>query len=268
MQKLAAFDLEIARTMEEGDFDWKAKRPLGITCAQIIASGPDMPGDQWDVRWYGEPKLTADECKSIVQEMQWMTKEGYLIVTVNGIGFDFDILAEESGMWAECADLALHHHCDLMMMSVCELGWRTGLDAFAKGAGVESKLKSVTLADGRILEGMDGGKAPELWAAGECEAVLAYLAQDVRSTLETAETAVLRKRLEWRSSKGKLWRVGLTDGRLPTVMECLGWPRPNVSWMDDPPEPFEICEWALEAENAAAFEEYVRSMAKEDGRNG
>jgi hypothetical protein len=32
--KYLAFDLEIAREILEGETDWKAHRPLGITCAE------------------------------------------------------------------------------------------------------------------------------------------------------------------------------------------------------------------------------------------
>jgi hypothetical protein len=149
-------------------------------------------------------------------------------------------------MWKECADLALNSHCDLMLMSVCALGWRTGLDAFAKGAGVESKLKAVTLKDGSTLHDMSGARAPELWQAGEYDAVLAYLRQDAIATLQVAETAITRRKLRWLSSKGKEWGISLLGGTLPTCAEMLTWPRRDTSWMKDPPNPFKIAEWALE----------------------
>jgi hypothetical protein len=45
----------------------------------------------------------------------------YTIVTWNGTGFDFDILAEESGMLAECKGLAVNH-VDMMFHVLCRLG--------------------------------------------------------------------------------------------------------------------------------------------------
>jgi hypothetical protein len=133
-----------------------------------------------------------------------------------------------------CADIALNHHCDLMFMSVCELGWPVGLQALAEGAGVKPKLKTVTLKDGTALQGMDGAKAPELWQAGEFDAVLAYLRQDVQATLETAQSALKVGYLGWYSSTGRWWQVRLPSGKLPTVADCLKWGRPDTSWMDNP----------------------------------
>lgn len=259
--KLAAFDLEIAKILPEGDFDWQAQRPLGISCACLLGSDnslvtfpskkiDDYTGvfdevvafDDWSTIRLDEPSL-----RELVSILRSYTDQGFIIVTVNGLGFDFQILAEESGMWRECADLALNHHCDLMLASVCAKGWRTGLDSFAKGAGIKSKLKEVILNDGTVLQGMDGAKAPELWAAGEYDAVLAYLKQDVVVTLEAARTAVERGELRWLSSTSRLWGVALPGRVLPTCAEMLKWPRPDTSWMTDPPDPMEIGAWALKA---------------------
>ncbi|MCB0184331.1 MAG: hypothetical protein KDE31_08705, partial [Caldilineaceae bacterium] len=246
-----------AKVLPEGETDWQAHRPLGISCAAVCTRDSAVTGLSFPdaVLWFGhklesgyQPAMSKAECAELVKQLRHLTEaHGFTIATVNGVGFDFQILAEESGMWRECADLALNHHCDLMLMSVCGKGWRTGLDAFAVGAGVESKLKEVALNDGSILQGMDGAKAPELWAKGEYEAVLACLKQDVIATLQAAETAVSRRRLAWTSSTGRDWWVRLNlDGTLPTVAEMLTWPRRDVSWLDDPPNPLEICGWALE----------------------
>lgn len=240
--KLAAFDLEIAKVVEEGD--WLEQRPLGITCAAVELSegAPHISRE-----WWAEERLDKSSCCDIVSHLMWLAEQGYTIITVNGVGFDFDILAEESDMWEECADLALNYHCDMMMMSVCRLGWRVGLDALARGAATQSKLKEVTLRDGSTLNGMDGSMAPELWQRGEYDAVRAYLRQDVAATLKVAERALEVGRLRWQSLKGRWWGVSLRDGRLPIVAEMLQWPRPDTSWMTDPPSPKGIAWWALEA---------------------
>lgn len=265
--KFAAFDIEIAKILPEGEIDWQAERPLGISCAAITLS-PEMLhfGDYDGVAcWYGltngfpydgsggdyrtriHGRMDRRECAGLVRNMLSLAQvDGYTFVTVNGLGFDFQILAEESGMWRECADLALNYHCDLMMMTVCAKGWRTGLDSLAKGAEIESKLKSVALKDGSVLHGMNGAMAPQMWADGEYDAVLAYLRQDVVATMGVAQTAVARQALRWVSSKGREWRIGIPDGRLPTCAEMLQWQRPDTSWMTDPPNPAEIAGWALD----------------------
>lgn len=261
--KLAAFDLEIAKEVDGPD--WQAQRPLGISCAAVAfpIGNPGGPGRMiWnDLMWFAgddwtnQPAtgpMTRNQCRQIVRDLQNMVADGSILVTVNGLGFDFAILAEESGMAAACADLALNHHCDLMLMSVCRLGWPVGLDALADGMGVQGKLHNVTLRDGTVLDDMSGAKAPQLWAAGEFEAVLAYLKDDVRSTMEIAVAAVGLGRLRWQSRKGRWWEVQLPAAqgggyRLPTVAEMLQWLRPDTSWMSDPMDPDELGAWAVAA---------------------
>ncbi len=243
--KLAAFDIEIFKEIPEGESDWKKHRPLGISCLAIMASDKrERP-----ILSYADAKtprpLAAYELKVAVKEMQRLANDGYVFVTVNGLGFDFDVLGEESGMVAECADLALNHHVDLMVMSVAKLGWPVGLRALAMGAGVESKLKEVTLKDGSTYDDMHGAKAPELWQAGEYEAVLAYLKQDVKATLETAEAALRLGYLGWFSTAGKWWKVDLPGGKLPIVADCLQWKRPDTSWMSNPLTRESLLAWTL-----------------------
>jgi hypothetical protein len=265
--KLAAFDLEIAKEVE-GE-DWQLQRPLGISCA-AAAWHPRESSKIWNsLMWFAgddftnQPwsgAMTGNQCRKIVKDLQDMVADGATIVTVNGLGFDFAILAEESGMVEECADLALNHHCDLMLMSVCYHGWPVGLDALAAGAGVEGKLHQVALNDGTLLDGMGGAMAPRMWAQGEYEAVLAYLKDDVRATLETAVVAVKRSELRWKSKKGRGWGVDLlysgdtAEGhpicRLPTVSEMLAWERPDTSWMDNPMNPDELAAWAKQPAHA------------------
>ena len=126
--KLAAFDLEIAKEVE-GE-DWQLQRPLGISCAMALTNAPiasDPGGDPWLLTWKGEPQLTTYGARQIVEQLYWLVTNGFTIVTVNGLGFDFAILAEESGMVDECADIALNHHCELRWKSKKGRGWAVGL---------------------------------------------------------------------------------------------------------------------------------------------
>lgn len=43
MNKYLAFDIEIAKVMTSGETDWKAQRPLGISCAATFDSADDKP---------------------------------------------------------------------------------------------------------------------------------------------------------------------------------------------------------------------------------
>ena len=82
--------------------------------------------------------------------------QGFTIVTWNGLGFDFDVLAEESGLPRECAETGLDH-VDMMFHVLCKLGHPLGLDAAARGdeGGGQSR------GDGRRGSGEDvaGGAA-------------------------------------------------------------------------------------------------------------
>lgn len=237
-RKLAAFDIEIAREIPEGAKDWKPYRPLGISCAAIQLSHDDPRGRT--LFHQGRPQMAQDDCVLLVAELMSLVKDGYTLVTFNGLNFDFDILAEESGLVEECAMLA-RSHVDLMFIVVATRGHYLGLDTACKGMGVEGKLKEVQLASGEMLSGMDGARAPELWAAGEYDAVLDYLADDVRSTLELAEAIAEQRAICWtaRSGRPNIVRVP----KLYTVEECLALPEPDTSWMSDPPRREDFLAW-------------------------
>ena len=176
-RKYLAFDIETAKTTDDG-IDWRSCRPLGISCAATL------PADSKElVLWHGgkDRKCPADrmsqqEAGKLVDYLATQVGNGYTIVTWNGLGYDFDILAEESGMFEDCPKLATNH-VDMMFHVLCELGYAVGLDAAAKGMGLAGKT-----------EGMNGAIAPVLWAEGRREEVLGYVAQDVRTTLELATT--------------------------------------------------------------------------------
>jgi len=262
MHKIASFDIEIAKEVEGGD--WQAQRPLGISCAAVMLPIDTWKGPDKDIQYFYEidilqrpvmqPKMSQNSAAGLVRHLAGLAAGGYTLITVNGLGFDFQVLAEESGMWKECATLALYHHCDLMLLPVAHqrMGWRVGLQTFAEGANVEGKKHEVTLKSGETLHDMNGAMAPRLWAQGEHNAVLDYLGDDVRATLETAVVALDLGRLGWESRKGKWYEIALPRGEngrpyLPTVSEVLRWsPRPDVSWMENPSTPESLAGWALE----------------------
>ena len=102
--------------------------------------------------------MNQEQAGELVQYLATQVENGYTIATWNGLSFDFDILAEESGMLAECRNLAVDH-VDMMFHVLCRLGFGVGLDAAAKGMGIAGKP-----------EGMSGAMAP-VWAAGNRETV-------------------------------------------------------------------------------------------------
>jgi hypothetical protein len=227
-----AFDIETAKDVPGDDFNWRAHRPLGISCAATLQSGAAQP-----LLWYGktqdgspEKRMSREDGQKLVQYLSDMAAAGFKILTWNGLAFDFDILAEESGNAASCGECALGH-VDMMFHIVCSLGYPIGLDRAAHGMGLSGKP-----------EGMSGAKAPKLWAEGRFKEVLGYVAQDVRTTLEIAQACEQRRRLEWITRKGTKSSMPLPSGWL-TVREALRLPVPDTSWMSTPMPRSDFTAW-------------------------
>ena len=222
-RKYLAFDIETAKLSPEDGSDWRSSRPLGISCAATLL------GDSNElVLWHGGndrahpgDQMSKQEAAGLVEYLATQVEHGYTIVTWNGLGFDFDVLAEESQMLAECRKLAANH-VDMMFHVFCQLGHGVALDAAARGMGLKGKL-----------EGMKGADAPVLWAQGKREEVLRYVTQDVRASLELAVACESHGELRWVARSGKRRSLMLSEGWL-TVSEALELPLPDTSWMDEP----------------------------------
>jgi hypothetical protein len=157
-------------------------------------------------------------------------ERGYTVATWNGVGFDFDILAEESGMLTQCRRLALDH-VDPMFHILCELGFGVSLQAAARGMKLAGKP-----------EGMNGAMAPVLWAEGRREVVLDYVAQDARTTAKLARECEARGTFRWITRRRVLRTMELPKGWL-TVEEAERLPEPDTSWMAEPWARAEFTAW-------------------------
>ncbi len=235
--KFASFDIEIAKVIADDTPDWRSATPLGITCAAVALSGTEDP-----TFWFGKPQMSREECRTLVTDLQQLVRDGYSLLTWNGSSFDFAVLAEESGMFRECAELNAKH-IDMMMIVTFTKGYFLGLQKALVGAGLSGKLKHVTLKDGTPLTDMNGALAPKMWAQGEYDAVLAYLRDDVVQPLRLAEIIERTKKIQWLSNAGKPQSV--TVPRLLTVEECFRIPEPDTSWMATPPKRRQFVEWTL-----------------------
>lgn len=234
--KWLAFDIEVAAIIPENSQDWKQYRPLGITCAacawQENGEIKIEPVHGWDMIPKiptPAPRMNKWDCMTLVDKLEDAVKDGYTILGWNSLSFDFDILAEESGMHAQCAELA-RNHVDMMFQVFCLKGFPLGLDAVSKGLGLSGKV-----------EGMSGALAPQLWADGKHEQVLAYVSQDVRTTLEVALAVEQRHGFGWIAKSGR--RNSLDIERWLTVTEALQIPEPDTSWMSKPLPRSHFTEW-------------------------
>ena len=200
--------------------NWKAQRPLGISCAATLAAGSSEP-----VLWHGVAKgnrpasrMCRKEVVKLVEYLANQVRQGYAVVTWNGVDFDFDILAEESGMLGECQRLA-RDHVDMMFHVVCQLGFGVSLDSAARGMGLSGKHS-----------GLSGAVIPQLWAEGRRQEVLEYVSQDVRMTLELAETCETCRHLRWVTRGGSRREMPLPVG-WRSVNSASKLPDPRCTWM-------------------------------------
>jgi len=230
-RKYAGFDIETAKLFPNDD-DWRTHRPLGIICAAIAKSD-----DGASIRWYskdadGNPRsqMTRDDIRDMVALLFNLVNEGYTIVTWNGLSFDFDVLAEESGMLEECRQLAVNH-VDMMFHLLCVKGFRLALNTAAKGMGLPGKIS-----------GMTGRNAQQLWQQGEYDRVLEYTVQDAKTTVDIALQSEGRHALFWTSRRGNPQWLDLPNGWL-TVGDAMQLPEPDTSWMTNPLQRQDFTAW-------------------------
>ena len=230
-RRYLAFDIETAKDVPGEDFNWRPHRPLGVSCAATLACGSSEV-----MLWHGKKsdgtpaaQMSRDDVLGLVQYLCKMAKDGFTILTWNGLGFDFDILAEEAASPAHCKECALGH-VDMMFHIVCSLGYPVALDKGAQGMGFPGKPA-----------GMTGLQAPKLWAQGRHQEVLDYVSQDVRMAMQIAEAAEKRRKFEWITRKGTKSNMPLAKGWL-TVSEALH-VYFDTSWMSNPLKRRDFMSW-------------------------
>lgn len=237
--KFCSFDIETATLTPDGD-DPHKYRPLGIACAATQLVDTDLgqlgihrpiPWASWsdgapdpDVEMYGL-RMTPGQLGGLVDYLVGVAHNGFMPLTWNGLGFDFDILAEEvfdKQIGREVARLAMSQY-DIAFQMLCDKGYMIGMQAAAKGMGLAGKS-----------EGMHGDLAPVLWAKSRADQdhVLDYVERDVQTTSELAIAISERHQLSWISKTGRphTWQVG----RLLNVIDSLARPLPDTSWMTSP----------------------------------
>jgi hypothetical protein len=226
-----AFDIEIAKAFPSGQSDWKAYRPLGITCAATFY------GEGEPRRWHGQnsagqiaPQMSRREAVELVEYLQSRVASGLTLLTWNGLGFDLDVLAEESGLHTSCSAPALDH-VDMMFHIFCRLGYPLGLNKAARGMQVPGKPT-----------GMSGALAPRYWAEGKWALVLDYVAQDARTTLALARAVEEQGELRWTSERGVRQTISFPEGWL-TVRQALVLSEPDTSWMSRPIPRSRFLQW-------------------------
>ena len=222
-RKYAAFDIETAADMPQSPGSWTSHRPLGITCAALF-----LDDAKEAIVWHGKkadrtpaPRMSQPEARQLVAQLEKVVADGYTLLTWNGLGFDFDILAEESDAANECRRLAIDH-VDMMFHVFCDRGFPVALNKAAEAMQIQGKP-----------EGMSGCLAPRLWANGAYDKVLDYVAEDVRIARDIARVCEAKRKFQWITSRGTPSYMPLPNGWL-TVREAMQIPEPDTSWMTRP----------------------------------
>ena len=236
--KFVAFDLEITKEIPEGTEDWRDLRPLGISCAATLTRDGSLN------LWHGKretgqmypARMSPKDVRILIGYLWHCHTHDYKIVTWNGLGFDFDVLAEEAqheGSWDACVEMALNH-VDVAFDFLCDKGYMIGLNAAAKGLGIEGKT-----------EGMHGGLAPIMWAKSlqDQEKVLEYVGQDVQVTADVYREVLVKKRIPWISKSGRQNYWIMRRNEPATVIEAMSRQEPDTSWMTNPRTRESIYAW-------------------------
>ena len=231
--KFCSYDIEIYNEL----YDESGKE---LPLKDIIPSIAAYCLDDLQVKYfYDDPYMSKETAKKLVFEMMDHYKNGILPLTWNGTAFDFPLLGLYSGEIEACAELALSG-VDMMLIVTFHKGYYLGLDTALKGMCIETKIHTVTMSDGSVLDSMSGQKAPMLWRNHEYEAVKTYLAGDVIQPLKLAQAIQNRGRYFWFSKTGK--PQSLYTHLIP-VKECFKLPLPNISWMANPPQRSDFIDW-------------------------
>ncbi|MFV1966072.1 MAG: ribonuclease H-like domain-containing protein [Pirellulaceae bacterium] len=231
-RKYLAFDIETAKDIPGVDFNWKPHRPLGITCIASQSTECDEPR-VWLSRTDSgtpAPQMAQADVAAFVRYLSSTVTNDFVPLSWNGLSFDFDVVAEESGLVEECRTLA-RNHVDMMFHVVCEKGFPVALKNAASGLGVQGKLAGV--------EGID---APSLWASGQYDVVTDYVRQDVRTTLAVALKSESQRSFAWTTRRGTVSSMPLSRGWL-IVETAARLPLPDTSWMPDPPSRRDFMSW-------------------------
>lgn len=200
-RRYLAFDLAMAEAAPDGE--WRdGHRHSGIACAAMLPSDTGQL-----VTWYGRmpnggasSRMSENEAKIMVRTLEDAVREGYILVTWNGLSFDLPALAEESRLETECRLLS-SRHVDMMFHVYCIKGQYLGLDAAALGMRLSGRSP-----------GTVGKDAPRFWAQGKHQQVLDYLAEELRITVDVASTCERRKVLLWTNRRGAVLGMDLPNG--------------------------------------------------------
>ena len=233
--KFVALDIETAKAFPAGQ-KWQDFAPLGISCATAYASDLAQPliwADKYQDGRYAD-QLSVATSKLMIREFEQLAQT-YTLVTWNGMGFDWPVIAQESAEMDACRELALNH-VDMMFHLFCVKGYPASLVAACNQMGLPSKTP-----------GIDGSMATQVWAEGNRQTVIDYCVQDSTITATLADACQRANNLHWTSRRGRRQTLPLPNGWL-TARDAMSLPLPDTSWMDEAIPRQTFTEWLTNPE--------------------
>ena len=140
--KFLAFDIETAKIVPGTEFNWKAHCPLGITCIASQSTDEQEPR-VWLTRTpkgTPAPQMKRSDIAAFVRFLDDVSRKGFVPLSWNGLAFDLDVLAEESGLLDECRKIA-RGHVDMMFHVVCEKGFPVASRTQRQGSNCRANLR-------------------------------------------------------------------------------------------------------------------------------
>ena len=154
-------------------------------------------------------------------------EQGYAIVSWNGAGFDFRVLAELlPARKHEVVELCKKSY-DPMFQILCLRGFMVGLGAVCKGFGLGEKKMH--------------GQSALVWPNNAVQ-IIEYVKDDASKTGRVLLKILEHSGLRWVTKKGMWSFQAFYRGPL-TVEECLAIPLPDTSWMDNPKSREDVLQW-------------------------
>jgi len=258
--KLIGWDIEIATELAD---DWRKAPSPGISVA-AAATNPEDDTDK--ILWHAgrEPRMTVEQARRMADWLIDEARAGSIIITWNGAGFDFPVLARECddpNYERELAQVTMAH-VDVAFQFFCTMGYMISLNAAAKALHLEGKLPGMSgrlapllwnapardLTDREMMEFRELGVEPGSHAARNLCA--RYVIQDALTTLQVYERLMEDRILVWRTRAGHLTKrpwIPLVTGnppRLYTCAESLDITPPDTSWMNNPRNRSDFIGWA------------------------
>ncbi len=228
--KLLSFDIEISDVFElEKHEDMEKYAPFHISvAATAVLGGEERVWFSTDGNGTPLLNLTPTRAHEILEYLDEMQREGYMVCAWNGLGFDLKWLGYNAEDMALAARVALKLY-DPMFQFFSIAGYPVGL----------AKVAEAMRIDQRKL--MDGADAPKEWRAGNYQSVMDYVLGDCQITNSVVAAIQATRQVRWVTSKGSVSAKPMP--KLKQVEEVILGPEPDQSWMDTPIPRKRFYEW-------------------------